>query len=995
MEDVIQYIIDNQSIVAGIAVMLALVTLYYFLRWFLGRNMRRMVYICLDHFIRNCHEQSFYSPSHNEYTEYLPLYKKLNARKKFLFYNQSSRTFLQNFLTWFDMADSFIGRVASYMSSDHYFAHSEYQSCLTDIDFEKTACPFLTYEFLTYVNKVVPESLTNIDKYKHELERGFSDIPQTHNVIFVKEELERHKAYFDTVLSYPLDQQQRESIVKLEDNCLVISSAGSGKTSTSVGKIKYLVEKRNVEPAKILPLTYTTKAASELSQRLALSQRGLSCHTFHSLAFRILAETTKEVPSICENNLMLQCFYHLIDTNPDFKIAINSFLTEKSSLTKNEHEYLTPDAYAKDRALYGIQAPFLDMDGRIIFTRSEEEKKICTFLSMNNVSFRYEEPFPYDTATEFKRQYRPDFTIHFDYLGRSYYLILEHFGIDANGNVPSWFGVGQEGGYSGANQRYNEGIVWKRNINRRYNIALLETTSAMFHDGSIYQNLTEQLRRYHINMRPLTEDEKFERLVKRNKKMEDSLLQLISTFIALMKSNRSTPESILETIKKEQSKRPDFIERSRFMLYEIFMPMYNEYQKTLAEKKQIDYTDLILKATDICEAGLYKKEYDMILVDEFQDISVDRFRLLQSLRRKQPLTKLYCVGDDWQSIFRFSGSDLSLFNSFEDYFGYTEKCKIEKTYRFGEPLIKLSSDFILQNQFQVPKEVQSSDSSRQTVLTLVECQSDEGAQFEHVKSIINGINQQESIMLVGRYHSDADFIPSNCIVERDQKYNVTKVRIAGREMSYNTIHSAKGLEADNIILVNCSQDGNGFPSTVSDDPILGYVLSKPEAFPFAEERRLFYVAITRAKKHAYVLYKDTCPSPFITDIRKAIDGKSPSKDTMTCPWCRNGNLRSISEGTNINGTNWRVYRCTNYTAGCQYSWVVSFNDEESITRQFKEMNRKSRLYISANDLERLRLENPNADCGVTAAFAPMPPSPPPPPEPRIRNDIDSLDDLPF
>ena len=215
-------------------------------------------------------------------------------------------------------------------------------------------------------------------------------------------------------------------------------------------------------------------------------------------------------------------------------------------------------------------------------------------------------------------------------------------------------------------------------------------------------------------------------------------------------------------------------------------------------------------------------------------------------------------------------------------------------------------------------------------------------------------------------------------------------------MSYNTIHSAKGLEADNIILVNCSQDGNGFPSTVSDDPILGYVLSKPEAFPFAEERRLFYVAITRAKKHAYVLYKDTCPSPFITDIRKAIDGKSPSKDTMTCPWCRNGNLRSISEGTNINGTTWRVYRCTNYKAGCQYSWVVSFNDEESITRQFKEMNRKSRLYISANDLERLRLENPNADCGVTAGFAPMPPSPPPPPpESRITNDIDSLDDLPF
>ena len=295
------------------------------------------------------------------------------------------------------------------------------------MDLGKATYPFLTYEFLTYVNKKVPSSHSTVDKYKHEIEIGFSDIPQKHNIQFVNEELERNKEFLDNVLKYPLDQQQRESIVKLEDNCLVISSAGSGKTSTSVVKIKYLVEKRNVQPSKILPLTYTTKAASEFSERLGLSEKGLACHTFHSLAFSILAETTKEKPAICDNGLMLQCFYYLVDHNPDFKKAINSFLTEKSSLTKNLHEYFTPDAYYRDRAMYGIQAPFLDMDGRIIFTRSEEEKKICTFLSMNNVSFRYEEAFPYNTATEYKHQYHPDFTIHFQQGGSNYYIILEHF----------------------------------------------------------------------------------------------------------------------------------------------------------------------------------------------------------------------------------------------------------------------------------------------------------------------------------------------------------------------------------------------------------------------------------------------------------------------------------------------------------------------------------------------------------------------------------------
>lgn len=972
MFELIDFMQKHQTAIIIGSSVLTILILWNVIANIVEKYIRHKVFLCVEYFIRHCHNLDFYKNSPENFCKFSKLYKSLNKRRKAWYYTDYLGFFIEHFLKWYEMVDSFSERTSKFMGDNHYFTHSEFLYCMEGVDLSQSDY-FLSSDFIEYVHDKEPKSLISIENYQKEIERGFSDIPQTHNVKFVQEELEKNKTYFDTLLKYPLDQQQRESIVKLEDNCLVVSSAGSGKTSTSVGKIKYLVEKRNIEPSKILPLTYTKKAADELSERLGLAEKGLACHTFHSLAFRILAETTKEKPSICKRGLMLQCFYFLIDHNPDFKKAIISFLTEKNSLTKNGYEYLTPDAYARDRAMYGIQAPFLDMDGRIIFTRSEEERKICTFLSMNDVSFRYEEPYPYNTTTEFKHQYEPDFTIHFDNNGKSDFLILEHFGIDAKGNVPSWFGVGQEGGFEGANKRYNDGISWKREVNRKNEITLLETTSAMFQDGTIFENLTEQLRRHNVKMRPLSEEGKIERLVKRNKKMEDSILQLITTFIALMKSNRSTPESILDTIKKEQPKRHDFIERSRFMLYEIFMPMFNEYQKTLLEKKEIDYTDLILKATDICEAGLYKKEYDMILVDEFQDISIDRFRLLQALRRKYPLTKLYCVGDDWQSIFRFSGSDLSLFNSFEDYFGYTEKCKIEKTYRFGEPLIKLSSDFILQNQLQVPKEVLSNDKDKKTELTLVEYQKEDRAQLDKLRTIIREINQQESIMLVGRYHSDADFIPTIYVTERDIYDNIAKVHLEGRDIKFNTIHSAKGLEADNIILVNCSQDGNGFPSKISDDPILGYVLSKPEAFPFAEERRLFYVAITRAKKHAYVLYKNTCPSPFITDIRKAMDGKFISKDTMTCPWCRNGNLRSVREGTNMNGTIWRLYRCTNNTAGCQYSWIVSFKDEESITRQFNEVKRKSRLVISADDLERLKIENPNADCSISAGRAPKPP----------------------
>lgn len=959
---------DSHILLVGI-VIIGLV-LYNILRWYLGRRMRHKVFLCVDYFVRNCHEQSFYAPTHKEFTEYLSLYKKLNRRKSAWYYNTDNRYFIEKFLSWFTMVDTFIGRMSAFMSDDHYFAHSEFLTCIEGMDIEKTTTHFLSWEFLTYINKTIPDSLSDIDKYKRELQRGFSDVPQTHNVIFVKEELEKNKTYFDTLLKYPLDQQQRESIVKMEDNCLVVSSAGSGKTSTSVGKIKYLVDKRNVSPSKILPLTYAKKASEELTERLGLSDKGLKCYTFHSLAFEILAETTKEKPAICDNNLMLQCFYYLIDHDDNFKQAINSFLTERNSLTKNEHEYNNPEQYYEDRAIYGTHAPFLDMDGRIIFTKSEEEKKICTFLSMNNVSFRYEEKFPYDTATEFHRQYYPDFTIHFQHEGNDYFIILEHFGIDANGNVPSWFGYGEEGGFYAANQKYNDGIVWKRNINRKHKIALIETTSAMFHDGTIYEKLTELLQRFPIQLRPLTEEEKFDRLVKRNKKMEDSILQLISTFITLMKSNRSTPEIILATIKKQQSNRPDFIERSRFMLDEIFIPMYNEYQRMLAERKQIDYTDLILKATDICESGLYKKEYDTILVDEFQDISVDRFRLLQSLRRKTPLTKLYCVGDDWQSIFRFSGSDLSLFSSFEDYFGYTEKCKIESTYRFGEPLTKLSSKFILQNHHQVTKEIRSNNDSKHTALSLCKYEAEDGSQLQLLKSILDTIDSEETIMLIGRYHSDANFIHPSYIAGRDNKGNITKVRISGKDLFFNTIHSAKGLEADHVIVVNCSQEGNGFPSTIADDPILGYVLSKPDNYPFAEERRLFYVAITRAKKHAYVLYKETCPSPFVAEIETELNGGEESCHNMICPLCNKGILRVVKEGENNNQTRWRFYRCTNNTAKCRYTWSVAYSSEDSIVRQFKEVKRKY------------------ASVAITVPPCPKPPI-------YTEQETNLIDDLPF
>lgn len=930
------YIVDEQKTALAIAILGAIplmIIIVWGIKSYMWKRAIHRIYLCIDYFSRNLHEQTFYHPTnHNSFLEYEDLYKELKDKRHKWYFSEKRRQRITEFLQTFEQINDYIGNMSQYMGENHYFAHSEFLKCKESVQF-KGIKPFIDDKFLKYVNKKEPASLLTVEKYSDELDRDISNIAQKHNVIFVENELKQNKEFFDTVLNYPLDQQQRESIVKMEDNALVISSAGSGKTSTTVGKIKYLVEKKGIPPINILSLTYTKKAVEELEERLSYKNKGMSCHTFHGLAYYIVEKVTQQRPDVCDDNLLLTSFYHQAEVNPCFKKAVNEFLTKRTSLTKNQHDYQFAEVYLRDRALYGIMAPFLDMNNRIIFTRSEEEKKICTFLSMNNVEYEYEAPYPHNTAVETRRQYKPDFTIYFYRGNRRCRLFLEHFGIDENGNVPVWFGDGKRGGWRQANQDYNEVIRWKRELHATYGTQLIETTSAMFANGTIYDRLTEMLNTYGVPMRHLTEEEQFEKLVVRNEKMEDSLLQLISTFIILMKASKQSFDDIYEVIKREMGDNQAFMERSKFMIYNIFYPVFDDYQEQLSKRNQVDYTDLIINATNLCNEGKYDEVYDYILVDEFQDISVDRFNFLQALRRDDPKTKLYCVGDDWQSIFRFTGSDLTLFSDFEEYFGFVEKCKIETTYRFGNPLLKHSSAFIMKNPKQVAKEVKPFNKSAKTELsTHVFNEEQEKGQWSVVMELVKNIPEEESVMFIARYHSDADFIPKEYIYSRDNKYRVTEVKIDSRIIPFITVHSAKGLEAEHVILVNCSQSGNGFPSRISDDPILGYLLSKPDTYPFAEERRLFYVAITRAKKHTYIIYDENCPSSFLADLPNA----EGNKDVMICPMCKTGTLK-YRKGDLSQYNKWALYGCTNTTASCPYTWYVTFQDESEIKSKYNQI----------------------------------------------------------
>lgn len=676
-----------------------------------------------------------------------------------------------------------------------------------------------------------------------------------HNEGIITFLLDTHKEFFDHCLKYPLDKQQRRSIVSEEENCLVVSSAGSGKTSSIVGKVKYLTEIKKINPQNILLISYTNKAAAELTERMGIA--GLRGYTFHKLALDIIGQTTGQKPSIYENTdaLFVKIYHELLNDKKFKKSVIEYFIdyqTPEKEWEKRKNERRQQLSEQKEVRL---KATFPDMDGKTVYVRSEQEQKICFALSSLSVKFRYEEPYEHPLVDEMHSQYKPDFSIYFEQGGETKRIYLEHFGVDEHGLVPIWFAKDRGITYEEANQKYNDGITWKKAAHEKFGTKLLTTSSADFHYSDIREKLKTLLEKADVSIQEKTDAELYDMVLPPNSKHEKAFIRLVVTFVTLIKSSYKSVDEVLRQTKNAGD------ERSTFIIKNIFQPVYKRYIEELANINQIDFTDAILQATDICRSS-HPVKYDYIIVDEFQDISVDRYNFLKVLREGNPPAKLYCVGDDWQSIYRFSGSDMALFNQFSDYFGQTEVNKIETTYRFGEPLVSLSSQFIQRNEAQIKKNIHPFNPQVKTELQF--CDYERRDYCNVIGQLVASIPLDKSVFLLGRYSFDDYYL--SFMYKSVKEGNRFFYIIGDRKIEFLTVHKSKGLEADYVIILQCNKDTYGFPSLVSDDPVLNYVLTKSDQYPYGEERRLFYVAITRAKVKTYILYDRRFPSVFVDEF---------------------------------------------------------------------------------------------------------------------------------
>lgn len=767
--------------------------------------------------------------------------------------------------------------------------------------------------------------LSDIKQFRTNYSTG-ETIRYNYNKKFIERELNDCDTLFSNIDGQSLDEQQRLAVIKDEDNNLVIAGAGSGKTTTVAGKVTYVIERFNINPEEILLITFTKKASDEMKHRIKEKMNiDIEVNTFHSFGRKVIGEVTQNMPTVIEETQSYKELKNIFASLfKDYKYANNviKFITEFRIETKDVNDFKSHGEYInylKDNNIRTYKTSEVVINGKKTLMReyckSLEEVQIANYLFLNSVNYKYEEPYKHKTSDSVYAQYKPDFYLP------DYDIYIEHFGlIDRNNNVPHWFS-GSNG--QSAKEKYNGDIAWKRETHTKYETTLIETFSYENKEGVLLENLKEKLENQGVVFKQRTSEEIWKILNSTAKEEVSALDTLISTFLNLFKSNNYNIKNITDQISSYTDEK---IKARYYLFLEIFTPVLIKYNEFLKSKNLIDFSDMINDATAFISSNKFKNKFKYIIIDEFQDTSIGRFNLINSLLKNNKTCRLFAVGDDWQSIYRFAGSDISLFTQFEKHFGVTEYSKIETTYRFGKSMIDISSKFILTNPNQTVKKLKSIKDDN---ISPIEILYSKSFRNDDPFPLIEALNQIDienadnkgsiSILALSRYNFIVELYKERTDLfsvnydKKENNYTIVYSELPHLEIKFLSVHRSKGLQADYVILLNCVSGQFGFPSEQSDDPILNLLLSKSDQFTNGEERRLFYVALTRSKKKTFITTNTIYKSKFINEIDPNFKADPISK----CPLCKLGD-RVKKEGIGKNRKPYIKYSCSNWNFGCEY-----------------------------------------------------------------------------
>lgn len=670
--------------------------------------------------------------------------------------------------------------------------------------------------------------------------------------------LTERRGFFDTIETKPLTSEQAAAVITMDNRVQVIAAAGSGKTSVMVARAAYAIRYGVARPREVLLLAFNRAAADELQARVenrlsaaGVDATGLTANTFHAFGLSVIGRATGRKPRLAgwlnggqDVAVTSRIVDELRDSDRGFRFAWDMYRLLFARMS-GDGAQAQPDTYDKNARVSG----FGTMKGDVV--KSEGERLIADWLFINGVDYRYEQPYAHDVADETHSQYRPDF----------FYPDIdvwhEHWALGPDGRPPAEF-VG-----------YAESMAWKKDTHRRYGTALVETTWAEIVDTSGFGPLHDELAARGIEF-----DWNPDRVAAKDAMTHETLAKLVRTFMAHVKSNGFTREDL-----KKRWEKAGRSFRSRVFL-DLYWPIHDAWQARLRADGSIDFEDMLMEAAKHVEAGT-DMGYTLVLVDEFQDASPARARLARALVDK-PHRHLMTVGDDWQAINRFAGADISVMTDFNRWFGDGPTLRLQTTFRCTQTTADTAAAFVQKNPRQLRKSVVAAGDEPGVPVELIRLQSEdeiEGAieaWLRHLSASAPGA----SVDVLGRYGFEKKVMP------RKTPSNLT--------VTFRTAHSSKGLEVDYVLVPRMVSGMYGFPSEVVDDPVLSIVMSESDRFPHGEERRLFYVALTRARKRATLVTVQSRESAFVTELLK--DGRLVESDLSTaqpvvvCPSCGHGSL---------------------------------------------------------------------------------------------------------
>ena len=687
------------------------------------------------------------------------------------------------------------------------------------------------------------------------------------------------------------NEQQREAILCENKRALVLAGAGSGKTKTLIQKLLYLIQHTQVKPSNILAITFTKNATNEMLDRLIIAGdatgkyeqfinaknisrkekdaerfkqvqskgwiNNLTVRTFHSLCYSILKNYGG---SVYDNKFRLILEDDAFESAGNFKgrapekpfELLHKILIEKC---KDKNYLLSLKRYILDfyvdrifvdeklkQNFYKSETKYTTLKGEKV--RSKSERDIADWLYRHSIKYVYE-PEIYFKDFEFKPDFFiPQADLYIEHVSNKSFSMNEkeqQFEVSGHTLVKTY-----------------ETMTHNSNL---FNLALERIVMGKI-NGNISQivslNFEEEFKSYHDKI--------------------DEFLKMCMRVLSMAKADNISFEKILCKAKESKHDRVK-------IFYELCLPLSTEYKNYCVKKSYLDFDDLLIETINLLEnheeiRTLFQHKFKYILVDEFQDVNSLQVKLLKQLATNQ--TQLFCVGDDWQSIYGFRGSEVDYIINFEKHFESPAIIKLGINYRSTDSIVNASNEVIKNNKFKIDKEVKAVKQSPNK-LHIFKAKSINEDGVDYVTERINeylesGLNSDDILIL---YRRSKMFAPYR-----------NALRQAGLKVSAKTIHAAKGLEAKIVFILGLIDGSGGFPDIWLDDIVFRTIKYVKYDLLMEEERRLFYVAITRAKEELHLITELGNESRFIDEIPNhffnynSISFQSIVEPLHLCPSCK-------------------------------------------------------------------------------------------------------------